>query len=54
MAKSTKIELLAEHLIKTISETNGISLADTLELAVMGEPENHVKKTPQEFRPLLY
>lgn len=55
MPKLTKIELLAEHLIKIISETNGITLADTLELAVMGETENpQIKKTLQEFRRLLY
>jgi len=55
MAKPTKVELLAEHLIKIISETNGISLADTLELAVMGETESpQIKKTLQEFRKLLF
>jgi adenosine deaminase len=55
MSKPSKTELLAEHLIKIISETNGITLADTLELAVMGETEHpHVKKTLQEFRRLLY
>lgn len=55
MSKSTKIELLAEHLINTISETNGITLADTLELSVMGETEHpHVKKSLMEFRRLLY
>lgn len=55
MPKLTKIELLAEQLIKIISETNGITLADTLELAVMGETENpQIKKTLQEFRRLLY
>lgn len=55
MPKLTKIELLAEHLIKIISETNGITLADTLELAVMGESENpQIKKSLQEFRRLLY
>lgn len=57
MAKSNKVELLAEHLIKIISETNGISLADTLELAVMGEAKDdhpHVKKSLIEFRRLIY
>jgi len=55
MPKLTKIELLAEHLIKIISETNGITLADTLELAVMGENDNpQVRKTLQEFRRLIY
>lgn len=55
MAKPTKIDLLADHLIKIISETNGISLADTLELAVMGEEGNSsVKKPLQEFRRLLH
>ncbi len=55
MSKLTKIELLAEHLINTISETNGITLADTLELSVMGETEHpHVKKSLMEFRRLLY
>jgi hypothetical protein len=55
MAKSSKIELLAEHLIKVISETNGITLADTLELSVLGEHDHpQVKKSLQEFRRLLY
>lgn len=55
MPKLTKIELLAEHLIKIISETNGISLADTLELAVMGEMDSpQIKKPLQEFRRLLF
>jgi hypothetical protein len=55
MPKLTKIDLLAEHLIEIISETNGITLADTLELAVMGETEHpHVKKSLLEFRRLLY
>lgn len=56
MAKATKTELLTEHLIKIISETNGISLADTLELAVMGETKDDnplVKKSILEFRRLL-
>jgi hypothetical protein len=55
MPKLTKIELLAEHLIKIISETNGISLADTLELAVMGDMDHpQIKKPLQEFRRLLF
>jgi hypothetical protein len=55
MPKLTKTELLAEHLIRVISETNGISLADTLELAVLGENDNtQVKKTLLEFRRLLF
>ncbi len=56
MPKPNKIELLTEHLIKIISETNGISLADTLELAVMGDSRDdnqNVKKSLQEFRRLL-
>lgn len=56
MAKATKIELLTEFLIKIISETNGISLADTLELALMGETkdDNHlIKKSLAEFRRLI-
>ena len=55
MSKQSKVELLADHLIKIISETNGISLADTLELAVLGESDSpQIKKTVQEFRRLLY
>ncbi len=57
MAKNTKIELLTEHLIHIISETNGISLMDTLELAVMGdshEDQPQVKKSLQEFRRLVH
>lgn len=56
MAKSSKVDLLADHLIKIISETNGITLSDTLELAVLGETKEdhpHVKKSFQEFRRLL-
>ncbi len=56
MSKSSKIDLLTDHLIKIISETNGISLADTLELAVMGESKDDhplVKKSLQEFRRLI-
>lgn len=55
MPKLTKIELIADHLIKIISETNGISLADTLELSVMGDDDHpQVKKSVQEFRRLLH
>ncbi len=55
MPKPTKIEMLAEYLIKIISETNGITLSDTLELAAMGEFEHpHIKKSLVEFRRLLY
>ena len=56
MPKASKIELLTEHLIKIISETNGISLSDTLELAVMGDTKDDaplVKKSLQEFRRLI-
>jgi hypothetical protein len=47
---------LVDQLIKTISETNGLSLADTLELAVMGQGMDEsplVRKTLIEFRRLL-
>jgi len=57
MAKTNKIELLAEYLTKIISETNGITLADTLELAVMGEAKDDnplIKKSLLEFRRLIY
>jgi len=57
MAKTNKIELLAEYLTKIISETNGITLADTLELAVMGESKDDnplIKKSLLEFRRLIY
>jgi len=56
MPKNTKIELLTEHLIRIISETNGISLNDTLELAVMGEFKDDqpmIKKSLTEFRKLV-
>jgi adenosine deaminase len=56
MVNRSKIELLTEHLIKIISETNGISLSDTLELAVMGDAKDDsplVKKSLQEFRRLI-
>lgn len=56
MAKNTKIDLLTDHLTKIISETNGISLSDTLELSVMGDAKDdhpQVKKSLQEFRRLI-
>ncbi len=56
MAKNTKIDLLTDHLTRIISETNGISLGDTLELAVMGDSKDdqaQVKKSLQEFRRLI-
>lgn len=56
MTKASKVELLTEHLIKIISETNGISLSDTLELSVMGESRADnplVKKSLHEFRRLI-
>lgn len=56
MVGRNKIELLTEHLIKIISETNGISLSDTLELAVMGDAKDDnalVRKSIQEFRRLI-
>jgi hypothetical protein len=51
--KQTKA--LSQYLIKIISETNGISLADTLELAVQGDCDHQpaVKKNLVEFRRLL-
>lgn len=57
MPKLSKVDLLTENLIKIISETNGISLADTLELAVMGEAKDdnpQMRKSLTEFRKLLY
>jgi hypothetical protein len=56
MAKQKLSEALTDYLIKIISETNGISLSDTLELAVMGDSKDDnplVKKTISEFRRLL-
>ncbi len=56
MPKNTRIEVLTEHLIRIISETNGISLNDTLELAVMGEfvdDQPLIKKSLTEFRKLV-
>lgn len=52
-----KIDLLTHHLTRIISETNGISITDTLELAVMGEFKDDqpiIKKSLTEFRKLLY
>jgi adenosine deaminase len=57
MAKLQKLDLLTQQLIRIISETNGISLADTLELAIMGEARDDqpaIRKSLQEFRRLLY
>lgn len=56
MPKATKVDLLTDHLIKIISETNGISLLDTLELAVMGDSKDDnplIKKPLNEFRRLI-
>jgi len=56
MPKASKIDLLTDHLIKIIAETNGISLVDTLELALMGESKDDqpiVKKAIQEFKRLI-
>lgn len=56
MSKASKIDLLTDHLIKIISETNGISLVDTLELAVMGDSKDDhplIKKSLQEFKRLI-
>lgn len=48
------IEALAKHLMKVISETNGISLEDTLELASYNLDEKpSIKKSLLEFRKLL-
>lgn len=52
-----RIDLLTDHLIRTISETNGISLSDTLELAVLGDAKDDnplIKKSLTEFRKLIY
>lgn len=54
--KEKFLESMAEHLTRLISETNGISLSDTLELAVQNESREDsplIKKTLQEFRRLL-
>ena len=54
---STKvIKQLTEHLVEIISETNGITISDTLELAALSEfcKENaQVRKSINEFRKLL-
>lgn len=56
MPKATKVDLLTDYLIRIISETNGISLNDTLELALMGESKDDnslIKKSLQEFKRLM-
>jgi adenosine deaminase len=56
MSKASKIDLLTDHLIKIISETNGISLVDTLELSMMGDSKDDhplIKKSLQEFKRLI-
>lgn len=56
MPKASKIDLLTDHLTKIIAETNGISLVDTLELALMGESKDDqpmVKKALLEFKRLI-
>ena len=56
MPKPNKVDVLTDYLIKIISETNGITLTDTLELAVMGESKDdnaQIKKSLLEFRKLL-
>ena len=50
------IKSLTEHLINLISETNGITLIDTLELAINSEfckEEVQVRKSFNEFKRLL-
>lgn len=57
MPKSSKIEILTQYLIKLISETNGITLIDTLELALLGDSKDDhplVKRSLQEFRRLIH
>lgn len=57
MTKQIKVNQLSDYLIKIISETNGISLLDTLELAYLSATEEKhapFKKTILEFRRLLY
>ena len=54
--KQEPVNFLTKHLINTISETNGLSLADTLELASMGaelDERPQIKKQLTEFRHLL-
>jgi len=49
-------EQLTEYLIRIIAETNGISLADTLELSMLTDPQSDnplIKKTLVEFKRLL-
>lgn len=57
MANTKLVDSLSEYLVKLISETNGISLADTLELGILGESKDDhplTKKSLQEFRRLVY
>ena len=54
--KTSPINFLTKHLINTISETNGLSLSDTLELSSLGAELDHrpnIKKQILEFRHLL-
>jgi adenosine deaminase len=56
MPKASKIDLLTDHLTKIISETNGITLSDTLELSVMGDAKDDnpfIRKSLMEFRRLI-
>jgi hypothetical protein len=56
MPKATKIDLLTDHLIRIISETNGITLSDTLELSLLGDAKDDnplIRKSLQEFRRLI-
>ncbi|MBY0517925.1 MAG: hypothetical protein K2P81_13530 [Bacteriovoracaceae bacterium] len=49
-------EGLTDHLVRIISETNGITLSDTLELSTIGDSRDDnplIKKTLVEFRRLL-
>lgn len=53
---SKLVSNLSDHLINIISETNGISIAETLELAINAEfckTNKQVKKTLMEFKKLL-
>src|SRR5690606_34495946 len=53
---SKLVQHLAEHLTNIISETNGISIAETLELAINAEfckRNAQVKKSLAEFKKLL-
>ena len=50
------VDTLAQHVIEIISETNGITLSDTLELAISSEFSEEkplVKKTLIEFKKLI-